>query len=159
MPLACLIGLGPKELSGIGGYSPKVAAENTAIIGLRAVDSQERLNVQRTGVKAYTMRDIDERGLRAVMQEAIEVATAGTAGFHLSYDMDSVDPHEAPGVGTPVKGGLTYREAHLAMEIICDCDATLGLEFVEVNPVIDEGNRTAVLAVELMMSALGKRIL
>ena len=105
------------------------------------------------------MRDVDERGLRAVMQEALEIATDGTGGFHLSYDMDSVDPDEAPGVGTPVRGGITYREAHLAMEIICDCDSMLGLEMVEVNPVIDQANRTAILAVELVMSALGKRIL
>ena len=159
MPLACCIGLGPKELSNIYGFMPKVAPENVAIVGLRSVDSDERRNVQRTGVRAYTMRDVDERGLRAVMQEAIEVATNGTAGFHLSFDMDSVDPHEAPGVGTPVKGGFTYREAHLAMEIICDSDAMVGLEVVEVNPVIDEANRTAIFSVELVMSSLGKRIL
>jgi arginase len=159
MPLACCIGLGPAELSNIYGYSPKVAPENVAIVGLRSVDAQERLNVQRAGVRAYTMRDVDERGLRAVMQEAIEVATSGTAGFHLSFDMDSVDPDEAPGVGTPVRGGLTYREAHLALEVICDCDSLKGLEVVEVNPVIDQANRTAILAVELVMSALGKRIL
>lgn len=159
MPLACCLGMGPRELSAIYGFAPKVAPENTAIIGLRSVDIEERLNVQRAGVRAYTMRDVDERGLRAVMQEAIETATNGTAGFHLSFDMDSVDPHEAPGVGTPVKGGLTYREAHLAMEVICDCDCLLGLEVVEVNPVIDEANRTAILGVELVMSALGKRIL
>ena len=159
MPLACCIGLGPAELSNIYGYSPKVAPENVAIVGLRSVDAQERLNVQRAGVRAYTMRDVDERGLRAVMQEAIEVATNGTAGFHLSFDMDSVDPDEAPGVGTPVRGGLTYREAHLALEVICDCDSLKGLEVVEVNPVIDQANRTAILAVELVMSALGKRIL
>jgi arginase len=159
MPLACCIGLGPPELSNIYGFHPKVAPENVAIVGLRSVDADERMNVQRTGVRAYTMRDVDERGLRAVMQEAIEVATNGTAGFHLSFDMDSVDPHEAPGVGTPVKGGFTYREAHLAMEVICDCDCMVGLEMVEVNPVIDEANRTAIFSVELVMSALGKRIL
>ena len=159
MPLACCIGLGPKELSNIYGFAPKVAPENVAIVGLRSVDSDERRNVQRTGVRAYTMRDVDERGLRAVMQEAIEVATNGTTGFHLSFDMDSVDPHEAPGVGTPVKGGFTYREAHLAMEIVCDSDAMVGLEVVEVNPVIDEANRTAIFSVELVMSSLGKRIL
>lgn len=159
MPLACLIGLGPAELSGIYGYSPKVAPENVAIIGLRSVDTEEKRNVQRTGIRAYTMRDVDERGLRAVMQEAIETASNGTAGFHLSFDMDSVDPDEAPGVGTPVRGGLTYREAHLAMEIVCDCDGMRGLEVVEVNPVIDTANRTAILGVELVMSALGKRIL
>lgn len=159
MPLACCIGMGPPELTNVFDYAPKVDPRNVAVIGLRSVDTDERRNVQQAGVHAYTMRDIDERGLRAVMQEALEVANDGTAGFHLSFDMDSVEPSEAPGVGTPVKGGMTYREAHLAMESICDCDSMLGLEIVEVNPVIDEANRTAVLAVELIMSALGKRIL
>jgi arginase len=159
MPLACCIGLEPKELSHLYGYAPKVEARNVAIIGLRSVDAAERLTVQRNGVRVYTMRDVDERGMRAIMQEAIEVATNGTEGFHLAYDMDSVDPQEAPGVGTPVKGGLTYREAHLVMEVICDCDCMLGLEMVEVNPVIDRENRTAILATELVMSALGKRIM
>lgn len=159
MPLACLLGLGPAELVSLNGSTPKVSPENVVIVGLRSVDPAERLNIQRAGIRTYTMRDIDERGLRAVMQEAIEAATNGTAGYHLSFDMDSVDPQEAPGVGTPVKGGLTYREAHLAMEIICDSDAMLGLEIVEVNPVIDVANRTAILATELVMSSLGKRIL
>ena len=159
MPLACCIGIGPEELTSIHGWRPKVDPRNVAIIGLRSVDLEEKLNVTKTGVKAFTMRDVDERGLRAVMQDALEVANDGTGGFHLSWDMDSVDPDEAPGVGTPVRGGITYREAHLAMEIICDCDAMLGLEVVEVNPVIDQANRTATLAVELVMSALGKRIL
>jgi arginase len=105
------------------------------------------------------MRAIDERGLRQVMAEAIEVASKGTAGIHVSFDMDSVDPDEAPGVGTPVRGGLTYREAHLAMEVICDSGRMIGMEVVEVNPVLDTANRTAQLGVELVMSALGKRIL
>lgn len=159
MPLACCVGMGPKELTHIFEYAPKVEPRNVAVIGLRSVDADERKNVQRTGVHAYTMRDVDERGLRAIVQEALEFVNDGTEGFHLSFDMDSVEPHEAPGVGTPVKGGMTYREAHLAMENVCDCDRMLGLEVVEVNPVIDEANRTAILAVELVMSALGKRIL
>ena len=159
MPLACCIGAGPQELTHMYGWAPKVEPRNVAIIGLRSVDNEEKRNVSKAGIRASTMRDVDERGLRAVMQEAIEIASDGTAGFHLSFDMDSVDPDEAPGVGTPVRGGITYREAHLAMEIICDCDCMLGLEIVEVNPVIDQANRTALLAVELVMSALGKRIL
>lgn len=159
MPLACLTGNGPAELTGILGFTPKVRPENVAIIGLRSVDAAERFIVKQTGVKAFTMREIDERGLRSVMEEAIRVASEGTAGFHLSLDMDSVDPQEAPGVGTPVKGGMTYREAHLAMETVCDCGSLLSMEVVEVNPVIDEQNRTASLAVELVMSVLGKRIL
>ena len=136
-----------------------VEPRNVAIIGLRSVDEIERLNVRGTGVHPFTMRDIDERGLRSVMREAIERATRGTAGFHLSFDMDAVDPVEAPGVGTPVRGGFTYREAHLAMETVCDSGRMTSIEVVEVNPVIDEVNRTALLAVELIMSAMGKRIL
>jgi arginase len=159
MPLACCIGLGPRELTHIGGYAPKVEPGSVAIIGLRSVDDIERQNVRGAGVHAFTMRDIDERGLRSVVQEAIEIVTAGTAGFHLSFDMDAVDPREAPGVGTPVRGGITYREAHLAMEIVCDSGLMFSMEVVEVNPVIDEANRTALLAVELAMSALGKKIL
>ena len=159
MPLACIAGLGPRELTHIYDYSPKVDPANIVLIGLRSVDPEERKIVKKSGVRAYTMREIDERGLRAVVEEAIRAATDGTAGFHLSLDMDSVDPQEAPGVGTPVKGGITYREAHLAMEMLCDSNGLVSLEAVEVNPVIDEHNRTAVLAVELIMSALGKRIL
>ena len=159
MPLACIVGLGPPELSEIGGYKPKVAPANVAIVGLRDVDSFEKPHVRESGVRAFTMREIDERGLRAVMEDAIRLATAGTAGFHLSLDMDFVDPRDAPGVGTPVRGGATYREAHLAMEMICDSGGMLSMEAVEVNPVIDEVNRTADLAVELIQSALGKRIL
>jgi len=159
MPLACCAGIGPAELTRIFDYSPKVDPKNIAIVGLRDVDPSERVNVQQSGVRTYTMRQIDERGLRAVMDEAIGVACAGTIGFHLSLDMDAVDPDEAPGVGTPVRGGLTYREAHLAMETVCDSGKMRAMEVVEVNPVIDESNRTAVLAVELVMSAMGKGIL
>jgi arginase len=159
MPLACCIGLGPSELTGIYGFSPKVDARNVVLIGIRDVDQLEREHVRNSGVRAFTMRHIDERGLTAVMREAIQIALDGTSAFHLSFDVDAVDPQEAPGVGTPVRGGLTYREAHLAMETICDCGSMASMEVVEVNPVIDEANRTAVLAVELVMSAMGKRIL
>jgi arginase len=159
MPLACVVGIGPPELTRLFGYLPKVNPRNTVIAGLRDVDEIEKPHVRDSGVRAYTMRDIDERGLRAVMEEAIAAATDGTAGFHLSLDMDFVDPKDAPGVGTPVRGGATYREAHLAMEMICDSRRMLSMDVVEVNPVIDEVNRTADLAVELVMSGLGKRIL
>jgi arginase len=159
MPLACLLGMGPAELTDIGGYRPKVAPANTVIVGLRAVDQVEKEYVHASGVRAFTMRDIDERGLRAVMEEAIQAASEGTAGFHVSLDMDFVDPKDAPGVGTAVRGGATYREAHLAMEMLCDSRKVTSIEVVEVNPVIDEANRTADLAVELVMSGLGKRIL
>jgi len=159
MPLACSIGIGPSELTHLGGYAPKIDPANVAIVGLRSVDEAERQLVRAAGVHAYTMRDIDERGLRSVIYEAIDRASDGTVGFHLSFDMDSVDPREAPGVGTPVRGGMTYREAHLAMEIIGDSGRMTSMEIVEVNPVIDEVNRTALLGVELVMSAMGQRIL
>jgi len=159
MPLACIVGMGPRELVAIGGYLPKVAPRNTVIVGLRDVDQMEKPHVRESGVRAFTMRDIDERGLRSVMEDAIGLASDGTAGFHLSLDMDFVDPKDAPGVGTPVRGGATYREAHLAMEMIGDSGRMISMEVVEVNPVIDEVNRTADLAVELITSGLGKRIL
>lgn len=159
MPLACCIGRGPAELVMLSGVAPMVDPRRVALIGLRDVDKQEKQHVQKSGVRVFTMRDVDERGLRIVLEEAIEVVTEGAAGFHLSLDMDAIDPREAPGVGTPVRGGLTYREAHLAMEILCDAGLVTSMEVVEVNPVIDESNRTALLGVELVMSALGKRIL
>lgn len=159
MPLACCIGVGPRELTHIFDYAPKVEPRNVAIIGLRDVDRTEAPGIREAGVNAFTMRDIDERGLRSVMHDAIAAASNGTAGFHVSFDMDSLDPSEAPGVGTPVRGGLTYREAHLAMEMVGDSGRALGFEFVEVNPVLDQANRTAALGVELVLSGLGKRIL
>src|SRR5579883_1460308 len=160
MPLAALLGLGPDPLKNICGFSPKVLPENTVLIGVRDIDATEKENIKRAGLtEVYTMRDIDERGMRAVMEEALRAAGRGTAGYHVSLDMDWVDPEDAPGVGTPVRGGATYREAHLAMEIIADHGRMLSLEVVEVNPVIDEHNRTADLAVELISSAFGKKIL
>ena len=159
MALACVLGMGPAPLVNLGGCRPMVAARNVAIVGLRDVDATEKPQVRDSGIRAFTMRDIDERGLHAVMDEAIRIASDGTAGIHLSLDMDFCDPADAPGVGTPVRGGATYREAHLAMEVICDSRRMVSMEVVEVNPVIDERNRTADFAVELVMSGLGKRIL
>jgi len=159
MPLACIIGQGRAELTGIACHVPMVDPQHVAIVGLRSVDDIERYNVRGAGVHPFTMRDIDERGMRTVMQQAIHAVSSGTAGFHLSFDLDAVDPAEAPGVGTPVHGGITYREAHLAMEIVCDSGLMTSLEMVELNPVMDIANQTAILGVELLMSALGKRIL
>ena len=159
MPLAAILGKGPKPLVGLAGTVPMVAPANTVLVGIRDLDEQERAYVKRSKMHAFTMRDIDERGMTAVMTEALQLAGHGTAGTHVSFDMDSLDPSEAPGVGTPVRGGLSYREAHLAMELACDSGQMVSLEVVEVNPVIDERNRTAQLAVELVTSALGKRIL
>jgi arginase len=158
MPLAALLGMGPVELSNLLGWRPKVLPQHTVLVGIRDVDEAERENIRRAGITAYTMRDIDELGLRAVMEKAIDAAANGTAGYHVSMDMDWVDPEEAPGVGTPVPGGATYREAHLAMEILADHGGMLSLELVEVNPILDERNRTAELAVQLICSAFGKKI-
>ena len=159
MPLACCAGVGPEELVRLLGYAPKVDPANIALVGIRDLDEQERTIVRATGVQTFTMRDIDERGMRAVMDDAIAIALRGTAGFHVSLDMDFVDPQFAPGVGTPVRGGATYREAHLAMETICDSGGMVSMEVVEVNPVLDQMNRTAELAAELILSAMGKKIL
>ncbi len=160
MPVAAILGLGPESLANIFGFAPKVSPENTVLIGVRDIDATEKENIRRAGIsEVYTMRDIDERGMRTVMEEALRAAGRGTAGYHVSLDMDWIDPEDAPGVGTPVRGGATYREAHLAMEIIADHGRMLSFEIVEVNPVIDEHNRTADLAVELISSAFGKKIL
>ena len=159
MPLAAIMGLGPAELSNIFNFSPKVAPENCVLVGIRDIDDREKENVRKAGIEVFTMRDIDERGMRTVMEEALRMAGRGTAGYHVSLDMDWIDPEDAPGVGTPVRGGATYREAHLAMEIIADHGRLLSFEIVEVNPVIDEHNRTADLAVELACSVFGKKIL
>jgi arginase len=159
MPLAAIMGLGPADLGNIFNFSPKVHPENCVLVGIRDVDAHEKENIRKAGVEVFTMRDIDERGMRSVMEEALRMAGRGTAGYHVSLDMDWIDPEDAPGVGTPVWGGATYREAHLAMEIISDHGRMLSMEIVEVNPVIDEHNQTADLAVELALSAFGKKIL
>jgi arginase len=159
MPLAAIMGLGPAELANIFDFSPKVQPENCVLVGVRDIDAIEKENVHKAGIGVFTMRDIDERGMRTIMEEALRMAGRGTAGYHVSLDMDWIDPEDAPGVGTPVRGGATYREAHLAMEIIADHGRMLSFEIVEVNPVIDERNQTADLAVELALSAFGKKIL
>jgi arginase len=159
MPLAAIMGLWPSELANIFGFSPKVRPENCVLVGVRDIDTTERDNIRKAGIEVFTMRDIDERGMRAVIEEALRMAGRGTVGYHVSLDMDWIDPEDAPGVGTPVRGGATYREAHLAMEIIADHGRMTSFEIVEVNPVIDEHNRTADLAVELALSAFGKKIL
>jgi arginase len=159
MPLAALLGLGPRELSGIGDFSPKVSPENTVVVGARSIDAREKLNIERVGVRVITMKELDMRGMKEVIEEALERACGGTEGFHCSLDLDVVDPQVAPGVGTPVRGGITYREGHLAMEIIADSGKLLALDCVEVNPILDTENATGSLAVELISSALGKEIL
>jgi arginase len=160
MPVAHLLGHGDRRLASIASVVPALRPENVVLVGLRDVDPPEREHIRDWGVTTFTMRDIDERGIAAVMRDALEVAGRGTAGVHVSLDMDWLDPIEAPGVGTAVRGGATYREAHTAMEIVADRDEHLfALDVVEVNPVLDRHNRTAELAVGLIESALGKRTL
>jgi arginase len=159
MPLASIMGYGPPELVELMGFKPKVEPQNIVLVGIRDLDSQEKKLVKKSGVHVLTMRDIDERGMREVMSDALKYAMDDTDGIAVSLDMDFVDPSDAPGVGTPVRGGVTYREAHLAMEMIADSEAMVSLEIVEINPVIDEHNRTALLGVELALSGLGKKIL
>ncbi len=159
MPFATTLGLGPGLLTKIFGYTPKIKPEKCVLIGARDLDSRERRLVRHSGVNVFTMRAIDEQGMRTVMEKALGIATADTAGFVTSFDMDVVDPDEAPGVGTPVRGGITFREAHLAMEIVADSKKMVAMELVEINPIIDILNKTAVLGVGLVSSALGKKIL
>jgi len=159
MPLAALLGPEPVALSGIGGFSPKVLAANTVLIGVRNLDEREKTLVRDSGVHVFTMKDIDRQGIATVVEQAIGYASAGTAGIHVSFDVDVCDPAIAPGVGTPVKGGLDYREAHMVMEIIADSTLLVGLDIVEVNPVLDIQNATAILGAELALSALGQKII
>lgn len=159
MPLASIMGFGPPELVDLAGIKPMVEPRNVALVGIRDLDSKERRFAKESGVHVFTMRDIDERGMREVMAEALRFAGDDTAGIAVSLDMDFVDPSDAPGVGTPVRGGVTYREAHLALEMIADSRAMVSFELVEINPVIDLHNTTALLGVELVLSGLGKKIL
>lgn len=159
MPLAASLGRGDEGLVGCGGFVPKAKEKNVALIGARDLDPEERETLRRSRISVFTMQDIDEMGMKRVMQQAIAAALNGTEGIAVSLDMDALDPLVAPGVGTPVRGGLTYREAHLAMELIAETGALLSLEVVEVNPILDNRNQTAELAVELIASALGKRII
>ncbi len=159
MPLACVLGKGPSELVDIGGFSPKVEAGRCAVIGLRNLDEREKDLVRQSGVHAYTMKDIDRHGMASVIEEALGLIGAGDAALHVSFDMDGVDPAVSPGVGTPVRGGLSYREAHLLMEIVADSQRLVALDVVEVNPILDHQNSTAILGCELILSALGKEIL
>ena len=159
MPFAATLGFGPEPLAKIFDFAPKIQPENCVLIGARNLDERERGLVKNSGINVFTMRTIDEQGMGEVMQKSLAFATRGTAGFVVSFDMDVVDPSEAPGVGTPVPGGITFREAHLAMEMIADSKKMLALEVVEINPIIDIANKTAILAVGLVTSALGKKIL
>jgi len=159
MPLAALLGGEPIELARIGGPDPAVRPEHTVLVGIRNLDDREKDIVKAAGVHAFTMKDVDRLGIAGVMERAIAAASAGTGGIHVSFDLDVCDPAIAPGVGTPVKGGLDYREAHYVMEAVAESGRLVALDLVEVNPALDVRNTTAELATELAMSALGKRIL
>jgi arginase len=159
MPLAHGLGIGHKDLLALSEKNPMVDPSRTVLIGIRDLDPGEQNTIREMGVRAFTMRDVDEMGMRNVIQEAVRIASNGTAGFHLSFDVDSMDPSVAPGVGTAVPGGFTYREGHLAMELLHDSGKILSMDITEVNPVIDTSNQTAVMATEMALSAFGKRIL
>lgn len=159
MPLAVSLGVGHPELVNIGGFAPKVSPENVVIIGARSLDPGERELIKGLGIKVFTMHEIDRIGMARVMDEAIHIVSHKADGVHLSLDLDGLDPKDAPGVGTPVQGGLTYRESHLAMEMLAESGILTSAELVEVNPILDQGNRTAKVAVALMGSALGQKIL
>jgi arginase len=159
MPLAALLGPEPAELSRIGGFSPKVTPDRTVLIGIRNLDEREKERIRESGVHVFTMKDIDRAGIAAIVEQAIAIAGKDAGGLHVSFDLDVCDPSIAPGVGTPVKGGLNYREAHMFMEMIADSGRLRALDLVEVNPILDDRNTTAILGSELASSALGQRIL
>ncbi|MFC4766464.1 arginase [Effusibacillus consociatus] len=159
MPLAVSLGLGHPDLTHVGGFAPKVEAKNVVIVGARDLDAEERNLIKQAGVSVFTMHEIDKMGMSAVMEEAICIASEGTDGVHLSLDLDAFDPREAPGVGTPVLGGVTYREGHLAMEMLAAAHVLTSVDIVEVNPILDVENRTARVAVDMICSLLGQTVI
>ena len=159
MPLAVSLGIGHEDLTGIGQGSPKIKPENIVIIGARSLDEGERELIKEKGIKVYTMHEIDRLGMTRVMEESIDYLKGRTDGVHLSLDLDGLDPSDAPGVGTPVLGGISYRESHLAMEMLEESGLITSAEFVEVNPILDEKNKTATVAVALMGSLFGEKLL
>lgn len=159
MSLAVSLGLGHPSLTNIGGFSPKVKPENVVIIGARSLDPGERELIKETGIKVFTMHEIDRLGMTAVVEETIAYLKERTDGVHLSLDLDGLDPEDAPGVGTPVAGGISYRESHLAMEMLSEANIVTSAEFVEINPILDEHNKTAAAAVALISSLLGDTLL
>jgi arginase len=158
MPLAALLGPEPAELASIGS-SPSVLPQHTVLVGIRNLDEREKDQIRKSGVHVFTMKDIDREGIARVAERALSIAAKDTGGIHVSFDMDVCDPAIAPGVGTPVKGGFDYREAHMIMELVADSRQLVALDLVEVNPTLDVRNTTAEFGTELALSALGKNIL
>jgi arginase len=159
MPLATLLGYGAPELVNVAGFNPKLDPKLCAHLGARDIDPGERELIKKLGMRFFTMREIDERGMSACMDEALAIASRGSAGYAVTFDVDALDPGDAPGSGTLVRGGLTYREAHLGMEKVAEAGGMRMLEIVEINTALDVNNKTAELGVELILSALGKTIL
>jgi len=159
MPLAALLGLGDKSLTHFYGFAPKVKPENCVVIGARSIDPLERKNIGEIGLKVYTMADVDKLGIHRIISRVLKQFKTSVDHIHISFDVDSVDPSVAPGVGTPVPGGLSYRETHLLMEAIAECGCMSSLEITEVNPILDHKNQTALFAAEVVASSMGQRIL
>ncbi|NTU50535.1 MAG: arginase, partial [Desulfobulbaceae bacterium] len=159
MPLAVSVGLGAPELTTVGGEFQKVNPQYVHLIGIRSVDKGEKALLKKLGVHFYTMTDIDKFGMQRIINRAVQTLIAEVDAIHISLDLDGLDPEIAPGVATPVKGGLDYREAHLIMETVAECGKLSSLDVTECNPILDIRNRTAETAVELILSALGKRIM
>ena len=159
MPMASILGYGPPELTQIFGFTPKLPPSNVVMIGIRDVDRAERELVKKSGIRVFTMKELDKRGIGSVMDEALSILTRGTDGFAVTLDADFLDPYDSPGVATPVRGGASYREAHLAMEMIADTQKMASFEITEINPILDVQNKTAHFGMELILSAFGKQIL
>jgi arginase len=159
MPMASILGYGPPQLTDIFRFKPKLPPSNVVMIGIREVDPQERELVKKSGVRVFTMKEIDKRGIGSVMDEALSILTRGTDGFSVTLDADFLDPYDSPGVATPVRGGASYREAHLAMEMVADTKKLASFEITEINPILDIHNKTAHFGMELILSAFGKQIL
>jgi arginase len=159
MPLSALVGPEPQELARLAARAPAVDPARTVLLGVRDLDEDEKENIRRSGVRVFTMSDIDRQGMASVAQQAIAAAGSGTAGIHVSFDLDACDPAIAPGVGTSVRGGLGFREAHLLMEMVADSGRLTSLDLVEINPILDIQNTTATLGMDLALSALGQKIL
>jgi arginase len=159
MPLAALLGLGNKELVNFYDFSPKITADNCALIGIRSIDEHEKTNIKNLKLPVYTMHDIDKLGIHRIIGKVLKQFSEKVDHIHISFDADSVDPSVAPGVGTPVPGGLSYREAHLLMETIAECGCMSSLEVAEVNPILDYKNQSAQFTTDLIASSMGQRIL